>query len=124
MARITVEDCVDKVDNWFELVMLAAQRSRTIANGGPITIDRNGDKPTVIALREIAAGTVEPEELRESLIRSMQKIVESERIDEAAFMAEDKSGEQSQFDDNFMRFENENFATPKPEIIGNMSEES
>ncbi len=121
MARVTVEDCVDKVSNWFELVMLAAQRSRAIANGAQATIEEQRDKPTVLALREIAAGTVTPDDLRESLIRSMQKVVESERVDEAirVFMSEESNTENTQFDDMSMRFENENFfsdvaETPKP----------
>ena len=121
MARVTVEDCVDKVSNWFELVMLASQRSRAIANGARATIEEQRDKPTVLALREIAAGTVTPDDLRESLIRSMQKVVESERVDEAirVFMSEERSDENVQFDDMSMRFENENFfndvaETPKP----------
>ncbi|MCH9844076.1 MAG: DNA-directed RNA polymerase subunit omega [Alphaproteobacteria bacterium] len=121
MARVTVEDCVDKVSNWFELVMLASQRSRAIANGARATIEEQRDKPTVLALREIAAGTVTPDDLRESLIRSMQKVVESERVDEAirVFMSEESKEENTQFDDMSMRFENENFfndvaETPKP----------
>ncbi len=117
MARVTVEDCVDKVSNWFELVMLASQRSRAIANGAQPTIEEQRDKPTVLALREIAAGTVTPDDLRESLVRSMQKVVESERVDEAirVFMSEEKNDENSQFDDMSMRFENENFFNDVPE---------
>ncbi|MCH9852670.1 MAG: DNA-directed RNA polymerase subunit omega [Alphaproteobacteria bacterium] len=121
MARVTVEDCVDKVSNWFELVMLAAQRSRALANGARPTIEEQRDKPTVLALREIAAGTVSPDDLREALVRSMQKVVESERVDEAirVFMAEEGNDEKGHFDDMSMRFENENFfsdvaETPKP----------
>ena len=122
MARVTVEDCVDKVSNWFELVMLAAQRSRAIANGAPATITEQRDKPTVLALREIAAGTVTPDDLRESLVRSMQKVVESERVDEAirVFMSEEESNEQVNLDDMSMRFENENFfsdVAEKPESL-------
>ena len=81
MARVTVEDCLDKVESWFELVMLAAQRSREINSGAPITVERDGDKPTVIALREIAAETIKPDNLRASLVRSLQKVVENEELD-------------------------------------------
>lgn len=76
MARVTVEDCVDKVDNRFELVLLAGHRARAIASGSPITIDRDNDKNPVVALREIADQTVSPEDLREELIHSLQKFTE------------------------------------------------
>ncbi len=76
MARVTVEDCVDKVPNRFELVLLAAHRARAIANGSPITVEPDNDKNPVIALREIADQTIPPDDLRESLILSIQKNVE------------------------------------------------
>lgn len=76
MARVTVEDCVDKVPNRFELVLLAAHRARAIANGAGITVEQENDKNPVIALREIAETTVAPDDVRESLIHSIQKNVE------------------------------------------------
>jgi DNA-directed RNA polymerase subunit omega len=76
MARVTVEDCVDKVPNRFELVLLAAHRARAIANGSPVTIDPDNDKNPVVALREIADKTIPPEDLKEGLIHSIQKNVE------------------------------------------------
>ncbi|MGE0701722.1 MAG: DNA-directed RNA polymerase subunit omega [Hyphomicrobiaceae bacterium] len=76
MARVTVEDCVDKVPNRFELVLLAAHRARAIANGSAITIEPENDKNPVLALREIADETVVPDDMRESLIHSIQKNVE------------------------------------------------
>lgn len=76
MARVTVEDCVDKVTNRFELVLLAAHRARSIANGGAVTIDPDGDKNPVIALREVAEQTISPEDMREALIHSIQKNTE------------------------------------------------
>jgi DNA-directed RNA polymerase subunit omega len=76
MARLTVEDCVDKVSNRFELVLLAAHRARTIASGAPITIERDNDKNPVIALREIADKAISPEDLREDLIHSLQAHVD------------------------------------------------
>ncbi len=76
MARVTVEDCIDKVENRFELVLLASHRSRMISNGGSITIDRDNDKNPVVALREIADETVSPAALHEELIHSLQKFVE------------------------------------------------
>ncbi|SDH87568.1 DNA-directed RNA polymerase subunit omega [Alloyangia pacifica] len=68
MARVTVEDCVDKVPNRFELVMLASHRAREVASGAPITVDRDNDKNPVVALREIAEETQSADELRERLI--------------------------------------------------------
>ena len=76
MARVTVEDCIDKVDNRFELVLLASHRARLISQGAPITIDRDNDKNPVVALREIADETLAPEDLKEDLIHSLQKHVE------------------------------------------------
>jgi DNA-directed RNA polymerase subunit omega len=76
MARVTVEDCIDKVENRFELVLLASHRARMISSGAPLTIDRDNDKNPVVALREIADQTVQPDDLKEDLIHSMQKYVE------------------------------------------------
>ena len=76
MARVTVEDCVDKVPNRFELVLLAAHRARAIANGSHITVDTENDKNPVIALREIADKSVPADDMREGLIHSIQKNVE------------------------------------------------
>ncbi|MBO6756043.1 MAG: DNA-directed RNA polymerase subunit omega [Roseibium sp.] len=76
MARVTVEDCIDKVENRFELVLLAAHRARMISSGSPLTIDRDNDKNPVVALREIAEQTVSPEDMKEDLIHSLQKYVE------------------------------------------------
>ncbi|MBZ4021058.1 DNA-directed RNA polymerase subunit omega [Rhodobacter sp. TJ_12] len=76
MARVTVEDCVDKVPNRFELVMLAAHRAREVASGAPITIDRDNDKNPVVALREIAEETQLADDLRERLIESNQTQIE------------------------------------------------
>ena len=82
MARVTVEDCVEKVPNRFDLVMLAAHRSRSVAAGAPLTVDRDNDKNPVVALREIADETIGVEETRESLIRSMQRHVEIDEPEE------------------------------------------
>jgi DNA-directed RNA polymerase subunit omega len=76
MARVTVEDCIDKVENRFELVLLASHRARMISSGTPLTVDRDNDKNPVVALREIADETVAPGDLREELIHSLQKYVE------------------------------------------------
>ena len=76
MARVTVEDCIEKVDNRFELVLLAGHRARMISSGSPLTIDRDRDKNPVVALREIADGRISPEDLKEDLIHSLQKHVD------------------------------------------------
>jgi DNA-directed RNA polymerase subunit omega len=82
MARVTVEDCVDKVPNRFDLVLLAAQRAREISGGAELTIDRDRDKNPVVALREIAEQTVRPKQLGESLVQSLQNFLPDEE-DEA-----------------------------------------
>lgn len=82
MARVTVEDCIEKVPNRFDLVMLAAHRSRNITAGSPLTVDRDNDKNPVVALREIADETVGVGDLQDSLIRSMQRHVEVDEPEE------------------------------------------
>ncbi len=82
MARVTVEDCILKVPNRFELVLLAAQRARDVAAGSSLTIDRDNDKNPVIALREIADETVPLDNLQNSLIKGMQKHVEIDEPEE------------------------------------------
>src|ERR1700724_3532103 len=82
MARVTVEDCVVKVPNRFELVLLAAQRAREITSGAPLSIDRDDDKNPVVALREIADETVGLDQLKASVVRGMQKHVEIDEPEE------------------------------------------
>ena len=82
MARVTVEDCVDKVPNRFDLVMLAAQRAREISAGAPLALERDNDKNPVVALREIADTLVDLEMLQQSLISGLQKQVEAEEPEE------------------------------------------
>ena len=84
MARVTVEDCVDKVPNRFELVLLSAHRARSIASGAHITVEPENDKNPVIALREIADRTIPPDDLREGLIHSIQKNVEVDEPEKVA----------------------------------------
>jgi DNA-directed RNA polymerase subunit omega len=87
MARVTVEDCIDKVDNRFELVLLAGHRARQISSGTDITIERDNDKNPVVALREIADEMLSPADLKEDLIHSLQKHVE---VDEPEVEIEDE----------------------------------
>ena len=82
MARVTVEDCIDKIPNRYELLMVAAQRAKDIASGSMLTLPRDNDKNTVVALREIAEGTVSVEELQRSLVMGLQQYVEVEEPEE------------------------------------------
>ncbi|MDA0924818.1 MAG: DNA-directed RNA polymerase subunit omega [Proteobacteria bacterium] len=84
MARVTVEDCVDKVPNRFELVMLAAHRAREITAGSVLTVDRDNDKNPVVALREIADETQGADDLRERLIESLQTQIEVDEPEDDA----------------------------------------
>jgi DNA-directed RNA polymerase subunit omega len=74
MARVTVEDCVDKIPNRFDLVLMAAQRARQISGGAELTLDRDRDKNPVVALREIAEQTVLPDDLHEAVVSSLQRV--------------------------------------------------
>lgn len=82
MARVTVEDCIERVPNRFELVLLASHRARMISQGAPLTVDRDNDKNPVVALREIADSTIDKDDLSEDLIHSMQKYVEVDEPEE------------------------------------------
>ena len=96
MARVTVEDCVTKIPNRFELVMLASQRARDISAGAEPTVDEDDDKKPVIALREIAGGTAARDALAESLVCSLQRLVEIDEPDDTPLSlpaAEDAGGE-------------------------------
>jgi DNA-directed RNA polymerase subunit omega len=92
MARVTVEDCIDKVDNRFELVLLAGHRARQISQGAQITIPRDNDKNPVVALREIADETLSPGDLKEDLIHSLQKHVEVDEPEADGQELTDQSG--------------------------------
>ena len=92
MARVTVEDCVDKVENRFELVLLAAHRARMIASGSQMTIPRDNDKNPVVALREIADETLSPDDLKEDLIHSLQKHVEVDEPEAEGEVIADQTG--------------------------------
>ena len=100
MARVTVEDCVDKIPNRFELVAIAAQRARQISAGAALTIERDNDKNPVISLREIADETVDIKELKEDLIKSLQRHVdqdepEDDLVDDLAIRQEMGAGSAS-----------------------------
>ena len=82
MARVTVEDCVIQIPNRFELVMLAAQRSRDLSGGAPLSLDRDNDKNPVVALREIADSTLDLDVLKNALIKGLQKVAEADEPEE------------------------------------------
>ncbi len=90
MARVTVEDCVDKVSNRFDLVLMAAQRARQISGGADLTIERDRDKNPVVALREIAEETVKPKHLEESIVGNLQRVRvdEDDDVDELSSLSE------------------------------------
>ncbi len=108
MARVTVEDCVDKVPNRFELVMLAAHRAREISAGAALTVDRDNDKNPVVALREIAEETQSADELRERMIESHQTQIEVDEPEEDAMAllmgaGADKPAEDEMSEENLLR---------------------
>jgi DNA-directed RNA polymerase subunit omega len=90
MARVTVEDCVDKVSNRFDLVLLAAERARAISGGAELTLDRDRDKNPVVALREIAEETVRPVILKENLVQSLQRVQpdDDDQVDEIGSLSQ------------------------------------
>lgn len=96
MARVTVEDCVDKVPNRFDLVLLAAHRARVLSSGAELMVDRDNDKNPVVALREIADAELAPEALDEDLVQSLQKQIETDEAEEAE--ADSEKADTPEFD--------------------------
>ena len=145
MARVTVEDCVVRVPNRFDLVLLAAQRAREITSGAPLTLDRDDDKNPVVALREIAEATVALDHLEDSLVRGMQKHVEMDEPEEApeleptlfgvadpadAIISEDETDEEAvedELDEDMLSVADEDALAAEPaaegEIDGEVDEE-
>ena len=108
MARVTVEDCVDKVPNRFELVMLAAHRAREISAGAPITVNRDNDKNPVVSLREIADETQQADDLRERMIEANQTQIEVDEPEEDSMSLlmgaeQDKPAEDDMSEENLLR---------------------
>ena len=97
MARVTVEDCIDKIPNRFDLVLAAAQRARHISTGNPLTIDRDNDKNPVVALREIADETIDPDKLRDDIVNGLQKLTNTELVEDE----EDENLEDKRLEDNY-----------------------
>ena len=109
MARVTVEDCVDKIPNRFDLVLMAAQRARQVSGGADLTIERDRDKNPVVALREIAEQTVKPRELEEAIVSNLQKV----RVDE-----EDETDELASLSDSAEALRLTAAAPPRPTPSG------
>ena len=97
MARVTVEDCIEKIPNRFDLVLAAAQRARQISTGNPLTIDRDNDKNPVVALREIADETIDPDKLRDEIVNDLQKLTNNEFVEDD----EDEILEDNRLEDNY-----------------------
>ena len=97
MARVTVEDCIEKIPNRFDLVLAAAQRARHISTGNPLTIDRDNDKNPVVALREIADETIDPDKLRDDIVNGLQKLTNNELVEDE----EDEILEDNRLEDNY-----------------------
>ena len=97
MARVTVEDCIDKIPNRFDLVLAAAQRARNISTGNPLTIDRDNDKNPVVALREIADETIDPDKLRDDIVNGLQKLTNQELIEDE----DDENLEDNNLEENY-----------------------
>ena len=106
MARVTVEDCIDKINNRFELIIVASQRARELSNGAPIEVERDNDKNPVVSLREIAVGAMTQADLQERFIRTMQKINPNETEEEEVSK-----------EDEFAAYINETTLSTENEII-------
>ena len=97
MARVTVEDCIEKIPNRFDLVLAAAQRARQISTGNPLTIDRDNDKNPVVALRELADETIDPDKLRDDIVNGLQKLTKNELVEDE----DDENFEDNKLEDNY-----------------------
>lgn len=118
MARVTVEDCIDKIPNRYELLMVAAQRAKDIAAGSPITVARDNDKNPVVALREIADETVSIEELQKSLVMGLQKYVEVEEPEEEELEIMAAEKELADLDEQFTGLLPETDIADSMQIVG------
>ena len=119
MARVTVEDCIEKVANRFDLVLVASHRARMIAGGAQITVARDNDKNPVVALREIADSQVTPEDLREELIHSLQKHVEVDEPEEDAAPSVEPLDTKI-FGDTIAQIEEDNESMSEEELLRGM----
>ena len=124
MARVTVEDCIQKVENRFELIIAAAQRAREISNGVQIEVDKDNDKNTVISLREIGDGAITYDDLKERYLKSLQKVVINNDEDEESDIEEEFSSylkkndsDQNLNPNNFFKNSEDSFEDVSDELI-------
>ena len=124
MARVTVEDCIEKVENRFELIIAASQRAREISNGVQIEVDKDNDKNTVISLREIGDGVINYDDIKERYLKSLQKVVVNNDEDEDNDIEEEFSSYLKQDDtdknlnpNNFFKNTEESFEDVSDELI-------
>ena len=124
MARVTVEDCIEKVQNRFELIIAASQRAREISNGVQIEVDKDNDKNTVISLREIGDGAITYDDLKERFLKSLQKVVVNNDEDEETDIEEEFSSylnqeetDQSLNPNNFIKNTEDSFEDVSDELI-------
>ena len=106
MARVTVEDCIDKIPNRFDLVLASAQRARNISTGNPLTIDRDNDKNPVVALREIALETIDPDFLRDEIVKGLQKLSNPVISENEEELFEESSEDKYTIEDELTDFKN------------------
>ena len=106
MARVTVEDCIDKIPNRFDLVLASAQRARNISTGNPLTIDRDNDKNPVVALREIALETIDPDFLRDEIVKGLQKLSNPVILENEEELFEESSEDKYTIEDELTDFKN------------------
>ena len=106
MARVTVEDCIDKIPNRFDLVLASAQRARNISTGNPLTIDRDNDKNPVVALREIALETIDPDFLRDEIVKGLQKLSNPVILENEDELFEESTEEKYTIEDELTDFKN------------------
>lgn len=118
MARVTVEDCIDKIPNRYELLMVATQRAKDISSGAPIMVSRDNDKNPVIALREIAEEKVNIEDLQKSLVMGLQKYVEVEEPEEEEMEIQAAEKELAELDEQFSGFLLENEMSDSMQVHG------
>ncbi len=118
MARVTVEDCIDKIPNRYELLMVATQRAKDISSGAPIMVSRDNDKNPVIALREIAEEKVNIEDLQKSLVMGLQKYVEVEEPEEEEMEIQAAEKELAELDESFSGFLIDNEVSDSMQVHG------
>ena len=119
MARVTVEDCIDKIPNRFDLVLASAQRARNISTGNPLTIDRDNDKNPVVALREIALETIDPDFLRDEIVKGLQKLSNPVISENEEELFEESIEDKYTIEDELTDFKNTSISNDPNETLKN-----